>query len=79
MQRLKGAVSWKPNKRKRGAPMRPPRPARSYRGARRNEDNRNPRSLLMKEERILNGETRREADRRRELRRQQREGLRDAA
>jgi hypothetical protein len=75
MQRLKGSVSWKPNKRKKGAPMRPPRPAHSYRGARRNEDRRNPRSASMWEERILNGETRSEADARRELRRRQREGI----
>lgn len=76
MQTMRGDISWKPRNRHEGDPARrPPRPAESYRGARRNGDRLSLRSLLLKEERELKGETRSEADRRREDARRQRLGI----
>lgn len=73
MKTIPGGLRWLPKRRKKGAPMHPPRPAESYRGARKRADRGNKRSLLLKEERLLTGETRREMDRRREAARQARE------
>lgn len=65
MQRLRGNICYRPKRRKEGAAMLPPRPADTYRGARRHAARGDPRSLLMKEERLLTGESRRAMDRRR--------------
>lgn len=75
MIRCRGDKKWKAPRRKKGAAMHPPRLAETYRGARKRADRGEPRSLLMKEERALTGETRREMDRRREKARREREGI----
>ncbi len=74
MRTLAGNTSWKPPTRKKGRPPQPPRPADSYRAARKRAERGNPRSLLLREERLLTGETRRDMDRRREETRRQRYG-----
>ena len=66
---LPGDFNWKPKLRRKGEAMRPPRRAESYRAARKNAARGDNRGRLLKEQRELTGETRREMDRRREAQR----------
>lgn len=66
MKQLPGNLNWRPKRRRKGEAAQPPRPAHSYRGARRNDSRGERRSIALKEERDLAGETRPGMDRRRE-------------
>ncbi len=66
METLAGNKNWRPPKRKKGAPAHDPRPADTYRGARRNYGRGDSMALGLKEQREMEGISRRELDRRRE-------------